>query len=281
MALSTKLNLSTKLLWSYCMFNISGSLNDTVADEAALLDIYKSSIPPEFDADFIELQKEIKLEWDKATHRSGLRHRLARNAMQGNYSRCMFEDAVMSLAEEHGLEVGIFDSAGGSSHIKISTSDAVITFHTLGDSEDNLSRFTEYKKALARNNPKRSGQRFNKGKNGYFQQGSFFFDDDIGLPKLLPEGVFSDNRLYFTICVPRIFHQRNNIFLIVPHREYSDSIVEFNYLEVRDSLLVNTEIKLYAENIIESKRISLKSMEENVILPKKIDLGDSKEEKGT
>jgi hypothetical protein len=260
------------------MFNPFELSSDGVVDESALLDIYKQSIPPEFDIDVIQLERNMRLERDKVIFRSGLMFPLAQNAVRGDYSRCMFENAVIPLARKHGLNAGLFKSRGGTFHAKISTDKLVITVHTLGDQDGNLSRFTEYKRNLSRNNPS-PGQTLNEKSNKYFHQGNFFIDDDIGFPKIPSTGFLKDERIYFTICVPRMSHQRKNIFLVVPTEGYLDSFAEFKYEEIRDTSLRTTEIMLFSENIIESKQISLKDKDLNTIAPKKIDLGREEDEK--
>src|SRR5436190_368661 len=94
---------------------------EDMAKELELLNIYRESIPPEFDAGFIELHRGMDFQCRKAMQGSGLRPAFSRGAIQGNSSRSIFENEIISLAEGLGMKAGSFRSGGGSTHVKIST----------------------------------------------------------------------------------------------------------------------------------------------------------------
>lgn len=247
--------------------------SDRSLNEVGLLDLYRRSIPSEFDLGLLDLQRKLDLKWQQSVDDTTWAFQIAKNAIQGNYSRIQFEELVRSLAEKNGLKSGYFASGGGTFHLKISTKDMVLTFHTLGDDEGNLSRYTKYKEILSKNNPEHPeySQIYSVISREY-EQGTFLIDDDIGAPEILDSEIYFDTRTYYTICIPRFLHQRNDVKLIVPSKYYlANSIVEFNLNEIRTPGRLETEITLLSENKMERKKLSLKDPSENEIVPKKVD----------
>lgn len=253
------------------MNDFSGQiLVDSNDEEIKFLNQYKQAIPIEFDEDLISLVEESKSEFMKKMGQLEIRRPFAINAMQGNMSRCLLENSVMTLAEDHGLDVGVFKTKGGSSHLKISTENLVLTLHTLGDQDGKISRYTRYKKVLSRSNSTFASNHLKNGHNSINNIGILFSDIDIGNPKTLPPGVYSDNRTYCTICIPRFLHTRNEIKLVVPNYNYSGSIMEYDFHDIRVSESRDTTVSIYTENAIEPQQILLKRNDTNEIIPKKL-----------
>ncbi len=237
------------------------------------LQVYQKSIPLDFDQNLFELIRGFPRLCEKVEGEIPIRKEFKRNAMQGNFSRALFESKVIDLSEKLSLKSGVFASGGGSRHIKVSTNSVVITIHSIGDNETRKSRFTEYKKRLSRSNPDGNSEDINL-------QGNFFIDDDIGQPEIAFNDNFNDSRLYFTICVPRFSHSRRDAYLILPTSYYSSkSIFELNYYGIREVFETEQPFSVYTENDITPGLISLKNDDINIIFPNPLD-GEGKTEDG-
>ncbi|MEO1396036.1 MAG: hypothetical protein AAFV90_24325 [Cyanobacteria bacterium J06634_5] len=265
------------------------SLLDSSISGAAisnLLNIYTESIPEDFDRALVHLHRGVLADLNAAVNSGDMVREFAAGAIGGDYSRNFLEDAIRKLAYKHGLNAAIFKSGGGSHHVKILTDSAVVTIHTLGDKDNNLSRITEYKKAFSRSNPSYSlGPKGKQPGASINEQGTFLINTETDSPLILPPNVYRDPRVYFTICLPRIFHQRNDMLLIVPDSIYSSSIIEFDYREIRNAGASDMQVTLYTENTVAPTEISLKreqgKKKENTIVPKEVELDKDKKKDGT
>jgi hypothetical protein len=236
------------------------------ADELSeFLGIYKRSLPIEFDKGVKRIIDSSKARWHSAMRQLGLRNEFAFNATQGNLSRTLIEEDVLSLAESLGLKAGTFRTGGGSYHMKISTDDLILTVHTLGDHDGKMSRYSQYKKELCKSNPIFKGN-LSKINAEPFYIAPLFRDINIGLPSPFPLGVFFDRRLYATLCLPRFQNLRNEIKLILPNSEYSGSIYEYDFLDIRISTSPDVSVNLYLENEIDPTQIMLKKDDINEII---------------
>jgi hypothetical protein len=235
------------------------------------LQVYQNSIPFDFDKKIHELIRDFPRLCEEVKAQIPIRDEFKDNAMQGNFSRALFESRVIDLAEKFSFKSGVFSSQGGSRHIKIATEASVVTFHSIGDYETIKSRFTEYKKKLSRANP---------GANSryYDLQGRLFIDDDIGKPEIAKDP-FYDPRLYFTICVPRFSHTRRDAYLILPSSNYlSKAIFEFDYYSIREAFETEQPFSVYTENDITPGLISLKNDDINIIFPNQLEDDDKRED---
>jgi hypothetical protein len=237
-------------------------------DEVYLLDLYRSSVPSEFDRGLIQIQQKLQSEYDEKLKNSPMRKAFAKCALTGNSHRCELENNIMDLAEDLRMNAQIFRSRGGSPHAKLVTEHVVVTFHSLGDGEKGLSRYSEYKKALSRGN---SGDIFRNGAHTRHVQGSFWdlSDADSFVDNLSPR---FDEKIYFTVCIPRVFHVRHDVNIIVPDSEYMNSILEFKLSEIRDYSKTEGNVEIHRENKIKPdiKRVKIRrEIEENDIQPKR------------
>jgi hypothetical protein len=267
-----------------CNCQLSPSLNlrmifeDDLFDESSNdvlkqhLQVYQDSIPFDFDKNLSELIRGFPKLCEEVKSQIPIREEFKQNAMQGNFSRALFESRVKDLAEGFSLKSGVFTSDGGSRHIKISTNASVVTIHSIGDREGEKSRYAEYKKRLSRSNPSANSIHYNL-------QGNLFIDDDIGQPEIAINP-FNDPRLYFTICVPRFAHTRKDSYLILPSFNYSSkAIFEFDYYRIRETFETEQPFSVYTENDITPGLISLKNDDINIIFPKPLE-NDEVEEDG-
>jgi hypothetical protein len=233
------------------------------------LEIYKRSLPIGFDEGVKKIIDSAQERWFSAMQKLGLRREFSINATQGNLSRVLLEEDILSLAENLGLQAGTFKTGGGSYHLKISTENLILTVHTLGDRDGKMSRFTQYKEALCRSNPAFKDN-FSSNNIQPTYIGPLFRDIDIGLPIPFPPNVFHDERLYATLCLPRFQNSRNETKLLLPNTTYSKFIYEYDFMDIRVSESRDLTINIYTENSIDPTQIILKKDDANEIIDKQI-----------
>ncbi|MDS3860097.1 hypothetical protein RIF25_04670 [Thermosynechococcaceae cyanobacterium BACA0444] len=256
------------------MFENNGQ-EESIDEASQFLEIYKQSLPVEFDLGVKRILDSSKSRWSDVMKNLGLRREFVINATQGNLSRILIEADIFSLAQNLGLKTGIFKTKGGSHHMKISTDNLILTVHTFGDRDGEMSRFTQYKQFYSKSNPM---YKYKSSKNitELICQGSLFRDIDIGLPSLFPDSTFVDKRLYATLCIPRFLNLRNQTKLILPDLMYSGFIFECEFLDIRVSESKDISINLYSENTIDPTQIILKKDNTNEII--KAEIQEKKED---
>lgn len=250
---------------------------DPILKSVNLLEVYKQEVPASFDSDFIQICRSKMIEFEQRVEKSHMRKRFASNAFCGNYSRCEIENEIFTLAEDYGMDVGIFRTSGGSEHVKVISGKVVLTVHTLGDIDRSKSRITEYKKSYALRYNKKIKHNNDPSADFFQHQISFLMDDDIGKPKIIDTQDYVDDRFYYMIHIPRLFNQKKEFRLVSPSSIYeSDYVFDTDYLQLRSNAA--TIVDIYTQNSVVPTTISIKGNDVNEIYPKLIDEVDKKAE---
>lgn len=249
---------------------------DPILKSVNLLEVYKQEVPVTFDTDLIQLCKSKMIEFEQKIEKSHMRPRFAANAFCGNYLRCEIENEIFTLAEDYGMDAGMFRTNGGSEHVKVISGKVVLTVHTLGDIDGSKSRITKYKKSRA-SKYNNINSKVAQSLDDYGHQKSFLVDDDIGKPKIIDTQDYTDDRFYYMIHIPRLLNKKKEFRLVAPSSIYDlDYIFDTDYLQLRSNEAIIVDI--YAQNSVTPTTISIKGNDVNEIHPKLIDTGDEKAE---